>query len=343
MAAQVRMEGAPVELRALERALRTEPTSFSFFQAVRLLERLRPDRNPVGSYGDPNEEVVRFSATPSIAFPPSEIAALEQLPDGSARMRLNFIGLIGPQGVLPYHYTILAAERQRARDEAYAAFLDIFNHRIASLFYRAWAKHHFVLGYERGEDRMRAHLLDLVGAGLETARKHLPISEEALMHYAGLFTGQARSAATLQQLIEDFFGVPAEIEQFVGDWYPLPRQDQCALGEDLDVATQLGAGAVVGDEVWDQQTRVRIRLGPLNATQFDEFLPTGSAYASLRALTRFFSHDQYEFELQLVLARDDVPGFVLGGDEARPQPLGWSTWIRTREFAADADDIFLTL
>jgi type VI secretion system protein ImpH len=343
MAAEVRMESAPVELRALERALRNEPTAFSFFQAVRLLERLRPDKTPVGGYGDPGEEVVRFSVTPSLAFPPSEIAALEEPPEGPMRMRVNFMGLIGPQGVLPYQYTMLAAERKRARDEGYAAFLDIFNHRIVSLFYRAWAKHHFAVGYERGEDRMRAHLLDLVGAGLETAQRHLPISEEALMRYAGLFTGQARGAVALQQLIEDFFGVPAEIEQFVGDWYPLPRQDHCTLGEDLDVVTQLGAGAVVGDEVWDQQTRVRIRLGPLNATQLDDFLPTGSAYAALRALTRFFSHDQYEFELQLVLARDDVPGFVLGGDEARPQPLGWSTWIRTREFAADAADIFLTL
>lgn len=343
MAAQVRMESAPVALRALEEALREDPTSFSFFQAVRLLERLRPDKRSVGGEANPAEEVVRFSANPSLSFPPSEIAELVLPAEGAAQMRINFMGLIGPLGVLPYHYTLLAAERARARDGAYGAFLDLFNHRMASLFYRAWSKHRFTIGHEKGDDRMHAHFLDLVGAGLHSVQQQLPIAADALIHYAGLFVLQSRSAVALEQLLEDYFGVPAEIEQFIGDWYPLPLHDQCALGDEIEIATQLGEGAVVGDEVWDQQTRVRIRLGPLSRERLDEFLPTGSAYASLRALTRFFSHDQYEFELQLVLVRKDVPGFILGGDEVRPQPLGWSTWIRTREFAADAGDILLRL
>lgn len=337
------MEGPAVALSALERALRKDPTEFGFFQAVSLLERLRPESRPVGGFGDPAEETVRFSVPPRLSFPPGEIAALSMPESGPARMSVNFMGLTGPLGVLPYHYTSLAAERARARDGAYSAFLDLFHHRMISLFYRAWAKHRFTLGVEKGEDRLHEHVLDLVGAGLQKAREHLPISPDALIHYAGLLVLQTRSAAALEQLIEEYFGVPAEIEQFVGDWYPLPVDDQCALGEEIDIATQLGAGAVVGDEVWDQQTRARIRLGPLKRAKLEEFLPTGSAYRSLRALTRFFSHDQYEFELQLVLAREDVPGFVLGGDEGRPQPLGWSTWIRTREFTTHADDIRLRL
>jgi type VI secretion system protein ImpH len=337
------MESTPVELRALARALQKEPTGFGFFQAVRLLERLHPERQPVGGHGSPAEEVVRFTTNPSFSFPPSEIAALEMSADRPARMSVNFLGLTGPQGVLPYHYTLLAAERKRSRDEAYAAFLDIFHHRILSLFYRAWEKHHFTVGYEKGEDRLRDHLLDLVGVGLQSAREHVPLSEDALIYYASLLILQSRGAVALEQLIEDFFGVPAEIEQFVGGWYPLPEYDQCALGEEIEISTQLGAGAVIGDEVWDAQTRVRIRLGPLSRSRFDAFLPSGREFERLRALTRFYSHDQYEFELQLVLARDDVPGFTLGGDEAHPQPLGWSTWIRTRECAADDGDILLRL
>ena len=38
---------------AVERVLREDPTSFSFFQIVRLLERLHPDRAPVGGWADP--------------------------------------------------------------------------------------------------------------------------------------------------------------------------------------------------------------------------------------------------------------------------------------------------
>lgn len=337
------MESPAVALAALHRALRDDPTSFGFFQAVRLLERLRPERSRVGGFGDPADEVVRFSVPATTAFPPSEIAALEMPDAGPARMTVSFMGLTGPSGVLPYHYTSLAAERKRARDDAYGAFLDLFHHRMLSLFYRAWAKHRFAVGVETGDDRLREHVLDLVGAGLDATREHMPLASDALVRYSGLFVLQTRSALALEQLLEDYFGVPAEIDQFVGGWYPLAERDQCALGEETDISTQLGAGAVIGDEVWDQQTRARIRLGPLSRARLDEFLPGGRAHGALRDLTRFFSHDQFEFELQLVLAHDEVPALVLGGDAEAPQPLGWSTWLRTRPFSAPADDILLRL
>lgn len=331
-------EGGP--LRFLERALRKEPTSFGFFQAVRLLERLRRDRAAVGRYADPADEVVRFSANPAISFPPSEIHRLELPEEGPARMSVNFLGLTGPLGVLPHHYSLLVAERLRGRDGTLASFLDLFHHRLLSLFYRAWERHQVAVAYEKGEDPLRAHLLDLVGMGLESQQNLLEVPDDVLAYYTGLLGPQPRGALALEQLVEDFFGVPVEIEQFVGGWYPLAKGDQCAVGEERGASTQLGLGAVVGDEIWDHQMRVRLRLGPLSKTQFDSFLPTGRAHESLRALVRFFSHDHFDFEIQLVLARDDVPGCVLGAGE---QPLGWSTWIRTTRLARDADETILSL
>ena len=93
--------------------------------------------------------------------------------------------------------------------------------------------------------------------------------------------------------------------------------------------------------MWDQQARVRLRLGPLTREQYERFLPSGGGHALLRTLARFFSHDQFDFDVQLVLARGDVPGCVIGSDEA--PPLGWRTWLRTKPFARDADDTILTL
>jgi type VI secretion system protein ImpH len=72
-------------------------------------------------------------------------------------------------------------------------------------------------------------------------------------------------------------------------------------------------------------------------------LPTGRAYEELRALTKFFTGEQVEVELQLVLARDDVPPLSLGADTRPPTPLGWCTWLRSRPFARDASDTILTL
>jgi type VI secretion system protein ImpH len=72
-------------------------------------------------------------------------------------------------------------------------------------------------------------------------------------------------------------------------------------------------------------------------------LPTGRAYEELRALTRFFTGEQVDIEVQLILARDEVPPVKLGADAPAATPLGWSTWLRSRPFTRDASDTILTL
>lgn len=339
------MEDAPVGLDLVAEQLEERATAFDFFQAVRILERLRPDRARVGEFVDPAREVVRFGVNPSIGFPPSDIHALD-MGDGAkpARMTVNFMGLIGPAGVLPYEYSLLALERRRARDGALLAFFDLFHHRAISLFYRAWRKYRFTVAYEQGdEDPITAHTLDLVGVGLENYRERLPFPDDALAFYAGLLALQPRGAAALELLIQDFFDVPAEVQQFIGGWYALPERDQCELGGE-ELSSVLGRGAVVGDEIWDQQARVRIRIGPLPRSRFQQFLPDGEAYDKLKALVKFFAHDQFDFELQLVLAKDDVPGLVLGEeDDTAPTRLGWSTWLRTQPRDTEADETVLAL
>jgi type VI secretion system protein ImpH len=344
MAPESRLENARLDDAELAAQLTTDPAAFEFFQAVRLLERLFPERRPVGGFGDPGAEVVHFSARPAIAFPPSAVHSVDLPGSRPARMVVNFMGLIGPLGVLPHHYTLFVAETARARSRALRDFLDIFQHRLISLFYRAWRKYHFTATYERGgRDGVTEHLRDLIGLGITAFRDRFRIPDEALLFYAGALAPQPRSAVALEQLLEDYFQVPVEIEQFVGGWYALSGGTLCSLGADAGPADQVGLGAVVGDEIWDQQARVRIRLGPLRREQYERFLPTGADFEALRTLTRFFSHDQFDFEVQLVLARGDVPGCELGADDGRAAPLGWSTWMRTRPFARDADDAVLTL
>jgi type VI secretion system protein ImpH len=312
-----------------------------FFQAVRLLERMHPERQPVGRFADPGDEVARFSVNPRMGFPAGEIASARRAGTGPVQVKVNFMGLTGASGVLPHEYSLLVLERLRAKDGATAAFFDLFHHRILSLFYRAWEKHRFTVGCEKGEDRLRDHILDLSGAGVEELRPRLPLPDDAMAYYAGLLALRRPTAASLEQLVEDLFRVPAEVQQFVGEWHALSSADQCALGEEDEISSQLGLGAVVGDEVWDQQARVRVRLGPLTRKQFDRFLPTGDRHDSLRALVRYFTRDEFGIDVQLVLARDEVPGCVLGDDS--PQSLGWSTWIRSAAFTRDADETTLAL
>lgn len=333
-------------LRAVVRDLAEHPRAYDFFRAVLLLERLHPDRKRLGAYASPEEEAVNLAVNPSLAFAPNQIheLALEATDEGDpARMTVNFLGLVGPQGVMPTWYTQLVSERVWEGDTALRDFLDLFHHRVLSFFYRAWRKNRFLISYEEpGDDALSAHLLDLIGSSPPGLRARTSVDEHSLAFYAGLLGPQQRSAQALEQLVADYFDVPAEVEQFVGGWYPVDRSHRCRLGAD-DTAAQLGVGAVAGDEVWDQQARVRIWIGPLSRDRFEDFLPGGSAHEDLRAVVRFFARGEYDFEARLVLAADEVPGVVLQSDEEKSQSLGWSTWIRTRPRETHADETILTL
>ena len=318
-----------------------EPTAFEFFQAVRILMKHSPQRTAIGEFGDPAEEAVRFAANPELGFPASEIQGFDPVAK-PPKLLVNFMGLTGPLGVMPLTYAMLVAERARLRDTGLRDFLDIFNHRIISLFYKAWEKNRFTIAYEQGRnDGLTRHLLDVLGLGTEGLRGRLPLNDETLLYYAGALAPHTRPAAALEGLIADHFGVPVEVEQFVGGWYRLEETAYCVLGDEDDAGT-LGA-AVVGDEVWDAQARIRLRIGPLKRRQYDDLLPTGSGWKTLVSLAKFFVGDQLDVDVQLVLARDEVQACTLGEAEETALPLGWTTWLGTAPMTRDPDDTMLTL
>lgn len=327
----------------VEMAIRERTGSFGIFQLLRLLERLESDRSPLAGFGDPAREVTRISHNPSLGFPAREVEALD-LEEEPARLTSNILGLVGAMGVLPHPYSVLALERSRSRDRSLVAFLDIFQHRAVSLLYAAWRKGIPELAVERGEeDRHREHLLALLGAGHEPEEALGELTEDTLAWYTGLLAAPTRSGPALEQLLADRFQVPVEVEPFVGGWIPLRKVDLCRLGEDRE-ADRLGMGAVVGDQVWDPHARIRIRMGPMDRDTYDRLLPGTGDHQALKRLVGFFTHEQFEAELQLILARDHVPGTVLGGPEGEATPpLGWGTWLTSRPRETDADETILTL
>jgi len=318
--------------------------SFEFFQAVTLLQRLRANSKHVGGFSSPEDEAVHFRVHQRLGFPASEIQSLEADGDAQPEMMVNFMGLTGPMGVLPYAYSELILERARAKDHSLAAFLDIFNHRAISLFYRAWQRSNFAVTYSTaGRDLFSRYLFDLVGLGTTGLRDRQDIDDEAFLHYVSLVASQMRSAVALEQIIADYFEVPVEIQQFTGGWYGLDRATQCAMKEEESASRQIGSGAVVGDAVWDRQSRVRIRLGPMGIERYCDFLPGGGGHKALRSITCFFSNQCLEFEVQLVLDRRQVPGVELDLDASNPARLGWVSWAKTEPLGCDPDDTILIL
>jgi type VI secretion system protein ImpH len=345
MAAEVgRKSSALARYGNLRALLESEPYVFAYFQAVRTLERLQPERRPVGQFSHPSREVVRFAAHQSMSFPASEIQALKFRDEQQPLMTVNVMGLTGPLGVLPLVYSELVIDRVRARDTTLRDFLDIFNHRMVSFLYRAWRKYRFVVACEQDErDNVSARVRDLIGIGAAGLQNRQSVADGALVFYGGFLAQQPRSATVLEQLLADYFDVDVEVEQFAGAWYQLDENTQCCLGAGEPASELLGAGAVVGDEVWDQQSVARIRIGPLSLSRYLDFLPTGSAYQPLRDITRFFAGNEIDFEVQLILKRGEVPSCELGAEGDVAPRLGWVTWARTREMQRDPSETTLRL
>jgi type VI secretion system protein ImpH len=344
MATEIRPETSRLKDSPLGDLLAEDPCGFEFFQAVTLLERFSAGLQPVGGFSHPEEEAVQFRVNSRLGFPASQIQSLDFHEDASPEMMVNFMGLTGPSGALPYTYSELILERIRAKDHSLAAFLDIFNHRALSLFYRAWQRSRFPITYSAGpRDLFTRYLLDLIGLGTEGLRDRQEIEDEALLHYASLVAMQARSATALEQIIEDYFEVPVEIQQFAGAWYRIDETTQCTMTDTDTPSRQVGFGAVVGDAIWDRQARVRIRMGPLSIERYCDFLPEASGYIALRSLTRFFSNQTLEFELQLVLDGTQTPGTELDFEATHAVRLGWVSWLKTAPLGIDPDDTILTL
>jgi type VI secretion system protein ImpH len=347
---------------------------FDFFQAVRILEQLTPERVAVGRAGPPALEVVRFKAHASLSFPPSVIANLT--PPTVAvpvpAMSVPFMGLTGPSGVLPRHYTemLLRVEKELKTKEkhAFRDWLDLFNHRFISLFFRAWEKYRYDVNFARrrpgSDNELFAHaILCLVGVGMPSLQQRLRVAatweqpsaqvrEErvlakvenlAMVYYSGLLSHRPRNALGLEALIHDYFALPVRVLQFQGHWVQLEDEKQSRLGDPSGYAL-LGSNAVVGERVWDVQGKVRLRVGPLSYERYEDLLPDREpfperkSFFELSHLVRFYAGVEMTFDVQLVLMPDEVPECRLADGTGDGPQLGWNTWLQSQSFAEPVDD-----
>ena len=213
------------------------------------------------------------------------------------------MGLTGPSGVLPRHYYRVSykieCDARAPEKHALRDWLDLFNHRLVSLFYRAWEKYRFYDPFERGEyDGPRAgsvHELPLqpdragIPAFARAAARHRPrhrrrttaspkdrvlarIEDLVLLHFSGMLGHRPRCAVALEAMVQDYFQVPARIDQFQGQWLQLEPPNRTHLDGELG-NNQLGVSAVAGDQRLGPAEQVSVRLGPMTYAQFTELLP----------------------------------------------------------------------
>ncbi|MBI1249276.1 type VI secretion system baseplate subunit TssG [bacterium] len=361
MGTEGRRKRATVASRLIEK-----PYQFDFFQAMRLLERVAqedpesfPNWKSVGQDGPPRLELVQLRVLCSRTFPPSEVTSIirrRQNTDEPASetgppftMTTTFMGIFGAEGVMPMHYTQTIIDRARRKDYALRDFLDMFHHRILSLFYKAWEKYRFPIAFERARhasrhprqlDLFTQTLYSLVGMGTESVRERQLVNDETFLYYAGHFAHQPRSALGLQQILEDYFSFEVIVEQYTGHWLYIDPADQSRLTGATDMRganNRLGEEAILGHRMWNCESRFRLKIGPIDYQQYQQLMPSGEQLGEVAQLTRCYVGNSLDFDMQLVLKNSEVPPCVLGCDD-QPCYLGYNMWLRAGEFVNDVED-----
>ena len=319
------------------RRLRERPREFAFFQAVRLLELASPGAVALGREGPARQESVRLRTSSSLAFQAAEVTKFDAFDGSIERMTTTILGLYGANSPLPGFYStdILEYETQHSGDDdPVRLFLDLINHRLLSLLYRAWSKYRWAFTYQiAARDDISRAVFALCGIADPALAEGLEIPAQRLLRYAGFATQAPNSARSLARVISDYFDeIPTNITQCVACWVPINPIDQTRLGSHN---SELGTNFVLGESILDRSGKFRIKIGPLDELPtYQRFTPGSAHHRELGGLVKFLVNDPLEFDIQVGLTQEAVPMARLSSGTDATQ-LGATSWLCSEPATSD--------
>ncbi|WP_027013778.1 type VI secretion system baseplate subunit TssG [Comamonas composti] len=311
-----------------------KPWEYSFLGLMRHIAATNnPKRIPIGEAQRPAQESFRLGQHPSLAFAPREIAEVSEHADKLV-LRLFSLGMLGPNGPLPLHYTEQVRERVESsiHDTTLMDFLDMFHHRYFTHFYRAWAQSQSTAGLDNPDaEGFSDYIARLGGDEVEQTSEHR-LPRHARWASVAHRVREARNPEGLVHTLQHYFGIPVALQEFQFHWIALDQHDYTELGVPR-MSSLLGEGAIAGEMMPDRQTRFRLVLGPLNLAQYMRFTPqslenetnsqAGRDLPALIEWVRAFVGYEYAWEVELVVDSNEAPTSVLGGSDK----LGWTSWL----------------
>ncbi len=300
-----------------------DPADFDFYQAVYTVERqLFSDgkrHRKVGFDSIPKDELIRFKSDQRLGFPGAPISDVKLQKNNTRKAEIavdisvSFMGLTGTSGVLPQHYSELVLEHLRNKDTGMCAYFDLFNHRLISLYYRAWAKYRLAINYKPdSKSDMFSNILN------ELTRSSTTISK----YYAGLFHHRIRTVKGLKQILDHYTGCETEIKQFAGRWYWLHKNEQTRLAERDKPEGHfacLGVDTTIGDKVWNINSSISIMLEAPKKLKITSYLKGGEINKAIKLVIRAYLGSLTNYKIELKVERGQIPLIILSGNDV---PLG---------------------
>lgn len=322
-------------------ALLASPQRVGFYRAVELLERATPNAVRVGDTGPVGREAIRFRHDPSLAFSASDVTNIvvrrrkvDDVAHGANEepyyeVTTTFLGLTGTVSPLPTYF-VEDVIHEDADHPAQREFLDLFHHRVLSLFYRAHTKYSFLTDYT-SDSRDPWSRRSLCLAGFDGFGDRLPtsLSIPHLLRLAPLMARRARTSEGLVAVLSDVLaktlnGATVSVDQFVGRWVSIEERQLLRLGV---ANTTLGEDATVGRKVFDRGGKFRVILGPLRRKAFEELQPGKPGLELLREVVTLYVRDPLEFDVELILAPGEAPSMRLGSSPKDASRLGFDSWL----------------
>lgn len=341
---------------------------YSFFQALRQIERQFGAHPRIGYARRPAEESVRIGQPAELTFAPSTLTNTRNnaAVDGSpgrigadavseqgrvvplpVRIDQRFLGLLGPNGPMPLHFTESVRDRSRhAGDDSHQAFLDIFHHRIATLFYRAWSDAQPIVQRDRpAEDNFARFLGSLVGtigarrSQTTTSSTSVDRLDDIKRFHAGQFNGVHRHAEGLANVLTRSLQVPARVCSFALRTLTLANEDRSSLNSRRGVRHShrtncLGHTTQLGMAVPDRSSMIDIHIGPISYAKFQQFLPSGMYRRQLSSIVRHYAGPAIDARVTIQLQNQEVPDIVLG----KSGQLGRTCWMGSQPTTVDRSD-----
>ncbi|KPZ55510.1 hypothetical protein AN391_02557 [Pseudoalteromonas sp. P1-13-1a] len=277
-----------------------QASQVDFYKAVFIIENQLKKRGldyrHVGYDSNPKQELIKFTATQKFGYPGNSITKLEEagFEDGlhKVNIQVSFMGLTGCSGALPQFYSELVMQRLRYKDTTMRDFYDMFNHRLISLYYRAWKKYKPSLNHINNDKKKDPYtqMLGLLSGGYN----------EHQLHFSGLYSRKIRNAFDLQSVLGSYLGCEVKINQMVGQWYELKLQEQTALASQVMYEGQharLGVDSVIGKQVWDVSSSIEVHIKPNKPCKVKQLLPRGELFQLAKKITKDYIGNSIQFRL----------------------------------------------
>lgn len=310
-------ESQPASARLIEQ-LRDKLPYTQFYRFCQLLEQSQPEAPALGSHWQVKHDPVRFRPHPGMGYPASEFKRVE-MPEHAhlpPSIRTTFMGLYGVESPLPTAYIDDITQRREGY-EAVSDFLDIFNHRMITQYYRIWRKYSYPATFAAGgTDRTSKYLLSLCGLGIDGSATHIatPVSRFlALTSMMRLPTRTNEGVVALVQLLAS----DTQAAVMPHDRLRIPLRNRLAMSATQPVS--MSSSPVMGTHAVDVNSQILLSLKTNNADEARAWLPGGQLHTDLLALLHVYLGSRLHVRLQLSVLRSLLPDAQLS---CQPQKSG---------------------